>query len=68
MLCFKVSPVQYAWDGKTIEVRGINTSTTDDGIELFFESKRRSGGGPVEKVTRYTHNDVTYVTFEDPMG
>ena len=67
MLCFKVSPVQDAWDGKTIEVRGIDTSTTDDAIELFFESKR-SGGGPVEKMTRDTDNNVTYVTFEMPEG
>ena len=59
---------QDLWDGKTIEVRGIITSTTDDTIELFFESKRRSGGGPVEKVTRHTDNNVTYVTFEDPLG
>ena len=55
-------------DGKTIEVRGINTFTTDDAIEMFFESKRRSGGGPVEKVTRDTDSNVTYVTFEDPLG
>ena len=68
VLCFKVSPVHDAWDGKTIEVRGINTFTTDDAIELFFESKRRSGGGPVEKMTRDTDNNVTYVTFEDPLG
>ena len=68
VLCFKVSPVQDVWDGKTIEVRGINTFTTDDAIGLFFESKRHSGGGPVEKVTRHTDNNVTYVTFEDPLG
>ena len=57
-----------AWDGKTIEVRGINTLTTDDAIEMLFESKRRSGGGPVEKVTRDTDNNVTYETFEDRLG
>ena len=68
MLCFKVSPAQDVWDGKTIEVRGINTFTTDDAIELFFESKRRSGGDTVEKVTRDTDNNVTYVTFEEPLG
>ena len=68
VLCFKVSPAHDAWDGKTIEVRGINTSTTDDIIEMFFESKRSSGGGPVEKMTRDTDNNVTYVTFEMPEG
>ena len=63
-----MSTVQNVWDGKTIEVRGIKTSTTDDAIELFFESKRRSGGGPVEKVTQDKDNNVTYVTFEEPLG
>ena len=57
-----------AWDGKTIEVRGINTSTTDDAIEMFFESKRRSGGDTVEKITRDTDNNVAYVTFENAQG
>ena len=68
ILCIKMSSVQNVWDGKTIEVRGIKTSTTDDAIEMFFESKRRSGGGSVEKVTRDTGNNVTYVTFEMPEG
>ena len=57
-----------AWDGKTIEVRGINTSSTDDAIEMFFESKRRSGGGPVEKIQRDAENHVTYVTLENADG
>ena len=57
-----------AWDGKTIEVRGINASTTNDAIELFFESKRRSGGGPVERMQRDAESHVTYVTFENTNG
>ena len=57
-----------AWDGKTIEVRGINTSSSDDAIEMFFESKRRSGGGPVEKIQRDAESHVTYVTFENADG
>ena len=68
MLCYNVTPAHDAWDGKTIEVRGINTSTTDDAIEMFIESKRRSGGDTVEKMTRDTDNNVTFVTFEDPLG
>ena len=68
MLCYNVTPAHDAWDGKTIEVRGINTSTTNDAIEMFFESKRRSGGDTVKKMTRDTDNNVTFVTFEDPLG
>ena len=68
MLCFKMSSAQNVWDGKTIEVRGINTSTTNAGIEMFFESKRRSGGGPVEKIQRDAERHVTRVTFQNADG
>ena len=57
-----------AWDGKTIEVRGINTSTTNEAIEMFFESKRRSGGDTVEKIQRDAECHVTYVTLENADG
>ena len=56
------------WDGKTIEVRGIKSTTADSTIELFFKSKRRSGGDVVETIQRNTDHDVTYVTFEDSHG
>ena len=59
---------QNAWDGKTIEVRGINTSTTDEAIEMFFESKRRSGGDTVEKIQRDAESHVAYVTLENADG
>ena len=56
------------WDGKTIEVRGIKSATADCIIQLFFESRRKSGGDAVETIQRNTDHDVTYVTFEDPQG
>ena len=56
------------WDGKTIEVRGIKSTTADSIIELFFKSKRRSGGGVVQTIQRNTDHDVTYVTFENSQG
>ena len=59
---------QNAWDGKTIEVRGIKTSTTNEAIEMFFESKRRSGGDTVEKIERDAESNVTYVTLENADG
>ncbi len=63
-----MSPTQYDWDRKTIEVCGIKTSTTDDAIELFFESKRHSGGDTVDRIQRATNKTVAYVTFENPEG
>ena len=56
------------WDGRTIEVHGLNSSTTYDAIELFFESKRRSGGDAVEDVYLDTDNSIAYVMFESPQG
>ena len=62
-----VSSVE-VWDGKTIEVHGLNPSSSRDAIELFFESKRRSGGGTVEQVEIDTVNSIAFVTFESPEG
>ena len=62
-----VSPVE-EWDGKTIEVHGLNPSSSRDGIEMFFENKRWSGGGPFEHVELDTVNSIAYVTFESPEG
>ena len=59
---------QNSWDGRTIEVSGIEPTTTDDAIEMFFESKRRSGGGTIEHVHRDKNNCVAHVTFEDKKG
>ena len=63
----KVSQVQ-VWDGKTIKVSGIKSSSTDDAIELFFESKRHSGGGAVEHIQRDKDKTTAYVTFEKAEG
>ena len=56
------------WDGRSIEVHGLHPSTSYDAIQLFFESKRRSGGDAVEhmRLDRDTH--VAYVTFESSEG
>ena len=56
------------WDGRTIEVHGLHPSTTYDAIELFFESKRRSGGDAVEDVYLDTDNSIAYVMFESAQG
>ena len=62
----EVSPAQDEWDGKTIEVCGLKPSTTDDGILMFFESKRRSGGDEVDKVQR--DMDKAVLTFKNSGG
>ena len=60
----EASPAQDVWDRKTIEVCGLEPSTTDDAILLFFESNRCSGGGEVHKVQRDMDKTVARVTFK----
>ena len=50
-------------------MRGFNQSTSEDTIETFFENKRRSGGGDIEKIeTSDRENGIIRVTFVDPEG
>ena len=63
----KVSQVQ-VWDGKTIKVSGIQPSSTKDAIEMFFESKRHSGGDTVSSIQRDKDKTTAYVTFENAGG
>ena len=49
----------------TIEVSNINPKTSEDTLEMYFESKR-SGGGPIISTT--LKDDTARITFEDPIG
>ena len=49
--------------GTTIEVYGLDPSTTDDAISMFFENERLSGGGDVDNVQFDPDRNVAYVTF-----
>ena len=64
----EVSPTEDVWDGKSIKVCGLTPSTTHDGILMFFESKRRSGGDEVDKVQRDMDKTVARVTFKNSGG
>ena len=63
----EVSPVPQ-WDGRTLKVNGLHPSTSHDAIELFFESKSRSGGDAVEHMQLDNDKNIAYVTFESPEG
>ena len=54
--------------GKTIQVAGLAPSTTEDSILNYFENKRRSGGGEVEKVDLRKETGTAFVTFKDANG
>ena len=38
--------------------------TSEDALLLFFESRRRSGGGDIEDYIYSEDGDVIYITFE----
>ena len=49
----------------TIEVSNINPKTSEDTLEMYFESKR-FGGGPI--VSKTLQDGAATITFEDPIG
>ncbi|XP_077863367.1 uncharacterized protein LOC144346598 [Saccoglossus kowalevskii] len=48
----------------TIEVTDFSANTTVELLEMYFENRRKSGGGKVLKVE--IASEKAYVTFEDP--
>ena len=64
----EVTPEPEVRDGTTIEVHGLDPSTTSDTVLMFFESKRRSGGGDVGNVQFDPDSYVAYVTFHSRDG
>ncbi|XP_061194345.1 protein mono-ADP-ribosyltransferase PARP14-like [Saccostrea echinata] len=49
----------------TIEVRGMKETTSRENIELYFDNKKKSGGGGVEDVKGEVEDGVLYITFEN---
>ena len=52
---------------RSIRVRGITKNYDDDFLEIYFENKRRSGGGEVESVELLGDGDAI-VIFKDSNG
>ncbi|XP_071091170.1 protein mono-ADP-ribosyltransferase PARP14-like isoform X2 [Haliotis cracherodii] len=48
----------------TIEIRGYDKAASNDSISLYFENKRKSGGGPTIDLKRNDKKGVIYITFE----
>ena len=55
-------------EGTTIEVHGLDPSTTAEAIQMFFENERRSGGGDVDNVQLDPDTHVAYITFHSRDG
>lgn len=52
--------------GAAVELSGLPPSVPDELLTLYFESRRRSGGGPVLSWRRLGHGGV--LTFLEPAG
>ena len=51
----------------TVFVDGLNEETTDETASLFFEHKRKSGGGDIEEFQRLTLKEAL-ITFCSAKG
>ena len=52
----------------TIVIEGITSTIDEDTLEMYFGSKKKSGGGDIEKGSVTIDGDKGYVTFCDPQG
>ncbi|XP_068034221.1 protein mono-ADP-ribosyltransferase PARP10 [Anomalospiza imberbis] len=50
--------------GGVLEVQGVPPDAPEELLVLYFESRRRSGGGPVQSCQRL--GPLLFLTFEDP--
>jgi len=56
-------------NSRTIEVRKFNPTTSDETFETFFENKRRTGGGGIEKIDADDRaKGIIRVTFVEAGG
>ena len=55
--------VEEVGQSRTIEVSGLASTTTKDGMKNFFENTRRSGGGEIDEVEFFVHKGCAVVTF-----
>ena len=47
----------------TIEVSGVNKNTSHETIKMFFESRKKSGGGKIEEIWYNSRNGNYIITF-----
>ena len=53
---------------RIILVSNLAEDTTADVLEIFFESTKRTGGGPVEKIYMYQSHRQAVIVFHDKLG
>ena len=53
---------------RTVRVTGLKPTLSKDILEVYFESKKRSGGGDIEDIVIMTGKGEALITFEEPEG
>ena len=53
---------------RIILVSNLAEDTTVDVLQMFFESTKRTGGGPVDKIYMYQSHRQAVVVFHDKIG
>ena len=52
----------------TIEVSGIPETTSEEFLKMYFENKKRAGGGDIKTMTYDKQEGMATITFSDPSG
>ena len=52
----------------TIHVSGIHKSVSKDLLEMYFDNKERSGGGPISHITYPCDEGTARIVFEKEKG
>jgi hypothetical protein len=53
----------------TVKVRGVDKTVSLETLTYYFESKKRSGGGPIMSIRPSDEDEnVVIISFEDPKG
>lgn len=51
----------------TVQVSGLTENVSKDTVQLYFENKRRSGGGDVSNIS-HQDDGTMLIKFRDPQG
>jgi len=51
-----------------VQVSGVLASHTDEFISLYFESSKRSGGGPIDELVVDHEKGTAVITFTSPLS
>lgn len=56
----------FKWDGKSLEIHGLNEKTSKEFLRLVFSNEKKSGGGKHQIVKMC--EDVALIQFDDKAG